>query len=1079
VTLTAGKLTMRDAAVGVIATAGTLNMRDSTGGMSLDNATVTTSGSVGGNVSFTGAGTLNAGGGITGNVALDNGGNVAVAGAALTGNVTSPGSGTLSATNGITGNVAVANNTVITVTGGNVGGTLGVTGAGRFTGATANIAGAVTINSTDATGSTIQDATAGLVTLTAGKLTMRDAAVGVIATAGTLNMRDSTGGMSLDNATVTTSGPVDGDVSFTGNGILNANAGITGNVDFGGNAGTLNLATDITGNIDSAVASNGTLRFTGGATVTGTIGATNPIERIIFEAGGGVGAVINFNSAIYVSNNTYIFNTADTVNAGISFGNIDFKDQAGTWNATGLITGDVYSTGGIKGTLNLNAGSGVAGSIGTGGEIDTVNFNAAGGANITGDVAAKNLNFQEDASIGGATNTDTVQIAAGKKATFSGSLVASNELTLADDDGAGVASTAEFGDNTVIDSSIVATVVGEGIVNFLGSTDVKKNIGNVAAINFNGDDIGRSKQIKLFNNMSGMVNFKKATVILQNNVNMAAGASFAGSSIELGNQTLTISNGNVTFTGDVEVKTDIAAGTFGNIAINAGPANNIDLSGINTLTVIVNDNSAGAINNEYNVITMASGNITPFDATKIKINNSGSVYQWKITYSPDGTVTVSKDGTVSPPSGGSSSEGGASFSFGGSEPIHPVVPNSALQDTNKLENPFENLNIPDELVPDTIVQMFDNVAEGSAAANLIQSLQSKPESERRETMIRLINATTTPDAIADSVNDVTDQMTSRTDSLISSLGIGLSSSEFLVSFDDDHNSLSGVAAGDQAECHGVWTSTFYSKNIQKKLGLLSAGHTAYSGGLTIGFDTRITETAVLGGATTFINTKVKYKDFKSGDKTLIDSTVLTLYGVSQIFDNMHLQGIVNFASSNIKNSDIRGSGDNKQIAKGKYNTRIFSGEISGGYNFIIGKQVMITPIAGLSYLRFDSSSYKEYGTTAQNLSITMGASHKVGGVLGIRTTFEPYKAGNLLLSPEVHAYIRQDLKAKNPKVDVRLDGINNNMAKETTKPARKFITLGTILNARYGRSEYGFGYDATLSNKYIGHQGTIKVRIEF
>jgi hypothetical protein len=892
-------------------------------------------------------------------------------------------------------------------------------------------------------------------------------------------MRDSTGGMSLDNATVTTSGPVDGDVSFTGNGILNANAGITGNVDFGGNAGTLNLATDITGNIDSAVASNGTLRFTGGATVTGTIGATNPIERIIFEAGGGVGAVINFNSAIYVSNNTYIFNTADTVNAGISFGNIDFKDQAGTWNATGLITGDVYSTGGIKGTLNLNAGSGVAGSIGTGGEIDTVNFNAAGGANITGDVAAKNLNFQEDASIGGATNTDTVQIAAGKKATFSGSLVASNELTLADDDGAGVASTAEFGDNTVIDSSIVATVVGEGIVNFLGSTDVKKNIGNVAAINFNGDDIGRSKQIKLFNNMSGMVNFKKATVILQNNVNMAAGASFAGSSIELGNQTLTISNGNVTFTGDVEVKTDIAAGTFGNIAINAGPANNIDLSGINTLTVIVNDNSAGAINNEYNVITMASGNITPFDATKIKINNSGSVYQWKITYSPDGTVTVSKDGTVSPPSGGSSSEGGASFSFGGSEPIHPVVPNSALQDTNKLENPFENLNIPDELVPDTIVQMFDNVAEGSAAANLIQSLQSKPESERRETMIRLINATTTPDAIADSVNDVTDQMTSRTDSLISSLGIGLSSSEFLVSFDDDHNSLSGVAAGDQAECHGVWTSTFYSKNIQKKLGLLSAGHTAYSGGLTIGFDTRITETAVLGGATTFINTKVKYKDFKSGDKTLIDSTVLTLYGVSQIFDNMHLQGIVNFASSNIKNSDIRGSGDNKQIAKGKYNTRIFSGEISGGYNFIIGKQVMITPIAGLSYLRFDSSSYKEYGTTAQNLSITMGASHKVGGVLGIRTTFEPYKAGNLLLSPEVHAYIRQDLKAKNPKVDVRLDGINNNMAKETTKPARKFITLGTILNARYGRSEYGFGYDATLSNKYIGHQGTIKVRIEF
>ena len=48
-----------------------------------------------------------------------------------------------------------------------------------------------------------------------------------------------------------------------------------------------------------------------------------------------------------------------------------------------------------------------------------------------------------------------------------------------------------------------------------------------------------------------------------------------------------------------------------------------------------------------------------------------------------------------------------------------------------------------------------------------------------------------------------------------------------------------------------------------------------------------------------------------------------------------------------------------------------------------------------------------------------------------------------------------------------------------SKTNRTFYNVGTSVNTSHGFMEYGAGYDLNLSKKYVGHQGSLKVRVNF
>ena len=178
----------------------------------------------------------------------------------------------------------------------------------------------------------------------------------------------------------------------------------------------------------------------------------------------------------------------------------------------------------------------------------------------------------------------------------------------------------------------------------------------------------------------------------------------------------------------------------------------------------------------------------------------------------------------------------------------------------------------------------------------------------------------------------------------------------------------------------------------------------------------------------------------------------------------------------MKNREKRVALTGYEIANGKYNSMSFSGEAMFGYNYIT-EQATLTPMAGLRYTRVNDGGYKESGTTFQNLDVTTKASNKFEVVAGLRASGGTFDLNGLTITPEVHGFINYDLINKNPKKSIKLDGAA--LTAKSNKPVRATYNLGLGANAEYGMMEYGASYDAQLANKRVGHQGTLRLRVNF
>ncbi len=193
-----------------------------------------------------------------------------------------------------------------------------------------------------------------------------------------------------------------------------------------------------------------------------------------------------------------------------------------------------------------------------------------------------------------------------------------------------------------------------------------------------------------------------------------------------------------------------------------------------------------------------------------------------------------------------------------------------------------------------------------------------------------------------------------------------------------------------------------------------------------------------------------------------------------------MQGIASFGSSKVRNYEKRIVDLTiAPIAEGKYKSTTYNGEILGGDRYIVpDSNTALTPVAGLRYSKFNDKSYTETGAARRNLKVGKKSTDKLEGIIGIRASLVSQQK-NVVFIPEAHGFINYTLKGKAPKVDARINGALAPMPATTSKPAKTFINLGTSLTLKYNRMEYGIGYDANIAKKYLGHQGTLKVRANF
>lgn len=85
----------------------------------------------------------------------------------------------------------------------------------------------------------------------------------------------------------------------------------------------------------------------------------------------------------------------------------------------------------------------------------------------------------------------------------------------------------------------------------------------------------------------------------------------------------------------------------------------------------------------------------------------------------------------------------------------------------------------------------------------------------------------------------------------------------------------------------------------------------------------------------------------------------------------------------------------------------------------------------------------------------------------------------VIVTPELRAFINHNFRGKSPLVTTNLDGMVEPIITRIAKPPKTYFNLGAGLSFHYHMMEYGMNYDASIAKKYIGHQGTIKIRVNF
>ena len=819
-----------------------------------------------------------------------------------------------------------------------------------------------------------------------------------------------------------------------------------------GGAGTLAFTANVTGAVDAGVAGQGTVQFVNTAplTVAGTFGANAASAAIQFS-----GSDVTFTNNVNQAGNSFIFDsknpTTVTLNNTTDFSNVAVTNSsaAGTKHVIVLTqAGDLAFNSVIASAANpievrLNTAATKAQiAVDTKGAIITtltkgtneVEFTVDGSAVYgigTNTTNLSKVTFSANGSTGD-TFADTVDVIGTKTATFRG-ILASNDLRLL-----AAGSTATFTDGAVLNSKVSSITGGEGVANFTGSGTVNQEIGTVGAklksVSFS--SVNANAVVNLGANVSAGTITSDANTTLQLNKNLSLNGTTSFSSLALGSNTLTANNPagvSLTLTKTVQLTTTISGN--GN-AVTGGmikntPNSKADVTGLAAANITVDDLGLDVpeVSRTFTLLQNDGTYAAPTAFAGATVTGKAALTRWTGAFNPNGSFILTQR-------------------------------NEAVQVlSNDLGN---NANAEDKINAEILAKSGPNVQELNKITNA---------AARKEYIERVV-ATNAEPAITDLTSTVVSDLG---DHVFNLAGLqGNPPQERLVSASD-----SGVAAGDDPSRYGVWATPFYNKGRQKSRNNAAGYESATFGGM-FGFDTKVNDNSIFGAAIALLNTDIKFKNFKSGDKTKADTVMFSVYGMQQFTNNIFAQAVVTFGSNRIDTDEKRITGNTTfQKAKGKYNSAAFGFEALGGYNYLADQMVSITPMAGLKYTRVNDDSYKETGTTTQNLSVHKKASNRLDLVGGVRVAGGTFDVVELAVTPEIHGFVNFDVLNKKQKVTLRLDGTNTPLAPKSGKQNRVRFNTGVGLNASYSYMEYGLGYDAYIANKYLAHQGTLKVRVNF
>lgn len=395
---------------------------------------------------------------------------------------------------------------------------------------------------------------------------------------------------------------------------------------------------------------------------------------------------------------------------------------------------------------------------------------------------------------------------------------------------------------------------------------------------------------------------------------------------------------------------------------------------------------------------------------------------------------------------------------------------------------------------------FDEGNTGDAALAMDLIANATPE-EAKEIVAELqsvsqdvAQSATFNDATLDNVRNIIDQQTNnyfndtQNEDLLAQADLGVSAGE-----EEDKSRRVWISKTKTGRVDAISDPAKFSKF--RLTGLSASGFGGFSDlgvikgasgnrtktyGATTGIDTRISERWMAGGAFTYTENNVAMHNALTGSTYSTKSWVATLYGLYNITNSWSLRaGLSCGKNTSINNAKrlVRLPGV-RMIAYAKYNSRFLSPDVSMSYRISLPKKINFVPSIGLQYTYTISDPYTEVGAKPLNMTVKKRPETGVlSGNIGLSfSTF--FKIGETLIKPEIHGSFKRALRGRNPTTHSKIDGAAR-FIETKTHPTKKVIYSvgGSVTVATSKTLDLGVGYDASLAEKFIGHRGSLKVRI--
>jgi len=292
---------------------------------------------------------------------------------------------------------------------------------------------------------------------------------------------------------------------------------------------------------------------------------------------------------------------------------------------------------------------------------------------------------------------------------------------------------------------------------------------------------------------------------------------------------------------------------------------------------------------------------------------------------------------------------------------------------------------------------------------------------------------------------------------------------------------SGVATGDDyANNWIVWGQPFGGYARQDSTDNVS-GYTAKFGGLIIGADRALGDDWRLGAALNYSNTSVHGKDNLSGNNSTADN-----YGVIGYAGYIGNPWYLNLSAglnrqnySSVRRADFTGFSG---AAHGKFNGQSITLQSELGYPIVLPADVVLTPLAGLTYGYQHVDGYSETGGNGMALDVSSTHAQSVVSEIGARIgkTFAT-GLGNLTPFAQVSWIHQYDNRQVSSHATYAADAIGEtSFITKGASPVEDMagVAVGTTL---YDANDLSLDacYDLQAGDRYQTHTFSLRLRKSF